>query len=578
MLPVVILKFGSSVLATADDIPVAVDEIYRRLREGTRVLAVVSAFAGETNHLFSRAWQVLGDNAAPEAVAAFVATGEMQSAALLVGALRGAGVAARLVDPREIDLRVAGPPLEADPVSIDTAALRALWETNTSLVLPGFFGIDAEDRIALLGRGGSDLSALFIAGACGAECHLVKDVPGVFDRDPAADGSHARRYAVIPWHEASIVAGPLIQPKALAYAEQHRLPFTVSRANGTLETRVAEVPSAVWGLNGESAARLRVALLGCGTVGGGVYERLRADADRFDVVAVVTRHREWLMVKGIPAAIASDDLDRALAPDVDLVIECLGGVEPAGSMIEAALARGKFVVTANKAVIAAYSAEFASAMREPDRRLWFGAAAGGAVPMLETLASLSEEVAELCGVINGTCNSVLDALALGQSLEEAVRAAQVAGFAETDPSRDLSGADAADKLSLLAQAAFGMRIQPGQICTRGIERSLVADKTNVWRLIARAVRAGDGLILRVAPEMLVRGSFLAETAGAENRLEITLASGEVVRLAGQGAGRWPTTLAVLGDVYEIVRKVSYAASSVLCSRAHVGRQSQQQTH
>jgi len=130
MLPVVIVKFGSSVLASADEIPIAVDEIYRRLREGARVLAVVSAFAGETNRLLNRARGVLGDEAAPEAVAAFVATGEMQSAALLVGALRGAGVAARLVDPREINLRVAGPTLEADAVSVDTGALQALWETH----------------------------------------------------------------------------------------------------------------------------------------------------------------------------------------------------------------------------------------------------------------------------------------------------------------------------------------------------------------------------------------------------------------------------------------------------------------
>ena len=578
MLPVVIVKFGSSVLASADEIPIAVDEIYRRLREGARVLAVVSAFAGETNRLLNRARGVLGDEAAPEAVAAFVATGEMQSAALLVGALRGAGVAARLVDPREINLRVAGPTLEADAVSVDTGALQALWETHTSLVLPGFFGIDAQDRIALLGRGGSDLSALFIADACGGECHLVKDVPGVFDRDPALDGSHARRYAIIPWHEASVVAGHLIQPKALAYAEQNRLPFTVSRANGVLETRVAEVPRAVWGLHKESGARLRVALLGCGTVGGGVYERLRADPDRFEVVAVVTRHRERLLAMGIPASIASDGLERALAAEVDLVVECMGGVEPAGAVIEEALLLGKYVVTANKAVIADYSVEFAAAMREPDRRLWFSAAAGGAVPMLETLCSLTDGVVELRGVINGTSNCVLDVLALGSSLEAAVRAAQVAGFAESDPARDLSGADAADKLSLLAQAAFGVRIHPSQIPTRGIDRSLVADKRHVWRLIARAVRAEDGVVLGVAPEKLVRGSFLAETAGAENRLEITLASDEVVLLAGQGAGRWPTTLAVLGDVYEIVRKVSTAASSVLCSKAHVGRAPHQQIH
>ncbi len=227
MLPVVVLKFGSSVLATAEDLPLAVDEVYRRLREGSRVLAVVSAFAGDTDRLLGRAREVLGETAAAPAVAAFVATGELQSAALLAGALLRSGVAARIVDPREIDFRVGGGALEADPVSVDLAALRSLWEAHATLVLPGFFGIDPEGRIALLGRGGSDLSALFIAGALGAECHLVKDVPGVFDRDPAVDRSGARRYAVIPWHEASEVAGPPDSAKGLGVGRA--LPDAVRR-------------------------------------------------------------------------------------------------------------------------------------------------------------------------------------------------------------------------------------------------------------------------------------------------------------------------------------------------------------
>src|SRR4030088_2980751 len=116
MLPIIVLKFGSSVLATAGDLPLAVDEVYRHLRKGCRVLAVVSAFAGDTDRLFSRSRAILGEEAAPHAVAAFVATGEWQSAALLAGALLRSGVAARIVDPREIRFAVQGAALEADPV------------------------------------------------------------------------------------------------------------------------------------------------------------------------------------------------------------------------------------------------------------------------------------------------------------------------------------------------------------------------------------------------------------------------------------------------------------------------------
>src|SRR6202011_3856112 len=272
---------------------------------------------------------------------------------------------------------------------------------------------------------------------------------------------------VIPWHEAARVAGPLIQPKALAFAERHRVAFLVSRANGERETEVAGVRKARWAGADETPARLRVVLLGLGTVGRGVYDRLVALRGRFELAGVVVRRPQRHAAVGLPASLLTDDAKLALRPDVDLVIECWGGVEPAGSVIEAALAKGKTVVTANKAAVAAYWPEFASFAQEPDRRLWFSAAAGGAVPMLETLSHLDKYVRELRGVINGTSNRVLDSMAAGDSLEGAVRAAQVAGFAEADPRRDLSGFDTADKLSLLAQAAFGVHVPTAESATRG---------------------------------------------------------------------------------------------------------------
>jgi homoserine dehydrogenase len=559
MLPVEVLKFGSSVLASPDDLPLAVDEIYRRLRQGRRVLAVVSAFAGETDRLFASVPRVLGSNAAPEAVAAHVATGELESAALLAEALRRAGVAARTVHPRKIGFRVVGDALEADPEAVHVDTLWALWDTYTTLVLPGFFGVDSLGRTALLGRGGSDLSAVFLARALGARCRLIKDVPGVFDRDPAEDRAHARRYTVIPWHEAARVAGPLIQPKALAFAERHRVAFAVSRANGELETEVADVSEAIWGVAEETPARLRVVLLGLGTVGRGVYESLVALSQHFELVGIVVRKPQRHVASGLSASLVTGDAKLALRPDIDLVIECWGDVEPAGSVIGAALAGGKTVVTANTAAVAAYWPEFAPFAQEPDRRLWFSAAAGGAVPMLETLAHLGEHVRELRGVINGTSNWILDSLAAGKSLDEAVRAAQMKGLSEADPRRDLSGLDTADKLSLLAQAAFGVHVPTTRIPICGIGGPLPPAETQVWRLIARAARANGEMTLAVAPERVARESFLGRTTGAENRLEIVLESGQVVRLVGQGAGRWPTTTAVLGDVREIARRRSRIA-------------------
>jgi homoserine dehydrogenase len=173
---------------------------------------------------------------------------------------------------------------------------------------------------------------------------------------------------------------------------------------------------------------------------------------------------------------------------------------------------------------------------------------------------LRGRVRELRGVINGTCNVVLDAIATGESFDDAVRAAQRSGFAEADPYRDLSGQDSADKLSLMSHAAFSGHAPSHGIRSRGIDEALVAAEPDVWRLIGRARRTPAGVTLSVGPEQMARTSFLGQTAGAENRLEIVLETGEIVRLAGQGAGRLPTTLAVLGDVQEIVRRRARAAT------------------
>ena len=153
-----VLKFGSSVLRSADDLHVAVDEIYRRWRSGGRVLAVVSAFEGVTDELMSEVTDALGSDC-PEATAAYVATGERQTGALLLRSLHRFGLPARLVSPREIGLIAAGSLLESSPVCVDTIAIERLWQTHSILVLPGFYGIDAQGRIALFGRARRWLSA-----------------------------------------------------------------------------------------------------------------------------------------------------------------------------------------------------------------------------------------------------------------------------------------------------------------------------------------------------------------------------------------------------------------------------------
>jgi homoserine dehydrogenase len=551
-----VLKFGSSVLRSAKDLPVAVDEIYRHWRAGCRVLAVVSAFEGETDRLIGDAVALLGADSA-EGLAAYVATGEQRTAALLTGSLQRSGLPARLVDPREIALRCEGTCLESAPVGVDAAALERLWQAQPILVLPGFYGIDAAGRIALFGRGGSDLSALFIAAEVGARCRLLKDVRGVFDADPAVNPA-ARRFAAVSWESAVAVAGPLIQGKALRYARARALPFEVGRPNGEAATAVGE-PEDRWADPAQAPAALRVALLGCGSVGRGVHETLLHYPDRFELTHVLVRNPAkypGLRVSADPA-VAGD-------PSIDVLIECIGGTDAAYSFISAALRAGKFVVTANKAVVSAHWESFARHARGPDQRLFYSAAVGGALPVLETLALLTEPVREIRGILNGTCGAVLESLAAGRSFEEAVTLAQAAGFAEANPQRDLSGRDAADKLSLLIESAFGVRVSPESIPTEGLDARIEAPAER--KLIARARRAAtavaDAIEAEVRLESPPHGSFLAQARGAENRVEIELAGGRVVQLRGQGAGRWPTAVSVLGDLHEIARRRRALARSV----------------
>jgi homoserine dehydrogenase len=545
-----VLKFGSSVLRSASDMHVAVDEIYRRWRSGCRVLAVVSAFEGVTDRLMAEVAEDLGSDC-PEATAAYVATGEEQTAALLMGSLRQYGLPARLVCPREIGLTAVGSILESSPVRLDRIAFEGLWNAYPILVLPGFYGINTEAETVLFGRGGSDLSALFLAAELGASCRLQKDVSGVFDADPARS-SAAHRFSALSWERAIEVAGPLIQPKALQYASTRALPFEVGRPNEAGGTAIGHTEDA-WAPPASISQPLRVALIGCGVVGRGVYETLKRYPKAFDIRHVVVRELErYTEVEHLTI-----DPEAVLDPLVNVVVVCFGGTALAYPLIVASLSAGKFVVTANKAAVVAHGMDLLSYARGHNRRLWYSAAVGGALPAIETLARLESPVAEIRGIINGTCGVVLDELAKGATHHDAILLAQKCGFAEANVARDLSGLDSADKLALMIEAAFGEIVDPQQIPKRGID-TIQGDPAG-YKLIARATRTSQGISASVQPEVPLPGSFFAQARGPENRLEIELATGEVIRLRGQGAGRWPTTASVMGDLHEIARLVGSGA-------------------
>jgi homoserine dehydrogenase len=541
-----VLKFGSSVLRSPEDLPVAVDEIYRHWRSGSKVLAVVSALDGVTDQLIKEA-ETLFATTESGATAAYIAQGEQRTGALLLASLMRCGMSARLVEPRDIGLIAEGSPLESTPVSVDVTALGRFWNRCPILILPGFYGVDTEGSTVLFGRGGSDLSALFLASELGVSCRLLKDVSGVYDADPASS-KLAHRFTALSWETAVKVAGPLIQAKGLRHAQSAAMPFCVGRPNEEACTRVGNIQDE-WEAPGFAHRPMRVVLLGCGVVGRGVYEILKRHPRTFEIAHVVVRDVDDHF--DIPER--TSDVRVAAINSIDIVVECFGGTT-AYPAIEAALAGGKFVVTANKALVAAYWAELSPYVHAMDRQLWYSAAVGGALPALETLQALKvskKSIVEVRGIINGTCGVVLDARSEGKTMLEAIALAKEQGFSEADPTRDLSGQDSADKLALMIEAAFGEWLPPESIAVRGID-GITGDPTGC-KLMARARKTQAGIVASVAPEVPPPTSFLWETKGAENRIEIELKSGEVIRLKGQGAGRWPTAVSVLGDLHEVAR-------------------------
>jgi homoserine dehydrogenase len=294
----------------------------------------------------------------------------------------------------------------------------------------------------------------------------------------------------------------------------------------------------------------RVGLLGHGTVGAAFHELLerRADAiaaevgDRPEISGVLTRGRGDF----------DDILERS-----DLIVELMGGTEPALDYVLRSMRAGKHVVTANKQLLSQHGEELFGTAREQRVQLRFEAAVAGVVPVIrvmhETLAAAHIE--RVHGIVNGTTNFILSEMArTGASYEEALREAQQLGYAEADPSEDVSGKDAAAKMAILARLAFGTPVHLGQVAYEGIEHLTSDDITYAkelglsLKLVGSAERIDSGISVRVYPALLYGEHPLASVNGAFNAVTIESDTITEITLSGPGAGGSQTASAVLGDV------------------------------
>lgn len=556
MQDVVVLKFGSSVLRSRGDLPAAVHEIYRWYRDGHRVVAVVSAIGATTDSLLAEA-SLVHDEPEPGALAELLATGERAAAALLGIALDGAGVPARVVDPREIRLTALGSVLDSELAAVNQARLEELLESAPVLVVPGFFGHDAHGRLHLLGRGGSDVSAIFLAGATRASrCRLIKDVDGVYDRDPAAASDESAHLLSLVDYDTAIARAPqLVQPKAVRFLEKHKGAVEVAGLCRPYETLVGDFETKRRTMTPRRPAR--ALLLGLGTVGFGVYRRLAALPEHFRVIGAFCRDAARHAAAGVPPAQLFTSMSALASLVPDIVVDALPHKGPSHTLVSLFLGAGVHVVTANKALVASDAPRLQRLAADSGAQFRYSAAVGGSAPMIEAVEryAAGSGIRSIAGILNGTCNFILDRCLAGLSLEHATAEAQRRGFAEADPTDDLSGADSERKLRILARHAFRQELDGVEregLSGPGITRALqAAQPGESLRHVARAWRENGRLRGEIRLSAPPAGHPLAGVRAEWNALQVTREDGAATTVTGRGAGRWPTAEAIVADLLQV---------------------------
>ena len=331
------------------------------------------------------------------------------------------------------------------------------------------------------------------------------------------------------------------------------------------------------------STRCRVALLGFGTVGSAVARRLTtADPDSSPEIQLThifdrraAEKSAWLAAPGVAW---TSSIDEVLQSSADVIVEAIGGVEPAAGWIHAALLAGKSVVTANKQVIARHGSSLTKLAARQGRQLRFEAAVGGAMPIVRALGEglTGDRITRVVAILNGTTNAVLTQMEeTGCALDVAVADAQRRGYAEADPSIDLNGDDARAKLAILCALAFGLRVDPSQIDAQSSASVTPEDfararrNGGTIRQIAHAEydRVASVLTAWVAPVEVGASSIFAQTRGPQNAALITGAHSGETGIFGAGAGGEATAVAVISDIVAIARD-KHAASAAPVLNSH----------
>lgn len=324
----------------------------------------------------------------------------------------------------------------------------------------------------------------------------------------------------------------------------------------------------------EADKKIRVAILGSGTVGTGVYKIIQNQKDEFphkigselEVAKILVRNINKQR-EGIPSEILTDKWADIINDDsIGIVIEVMGGIEPAKTYISEALTKGKNVVTANKDLMAEYGHELLETAAEHNCDLLFEAAVAGGIPIIRPIKQClaANKITEIMGIINGTTNFILTKMTEeGMEFEDALKLATELGYAEADPTADIEGLDAGRKIAILASIAFNSRVSFSDVYTEGISKITAKDIKYakelgcVIKLIATAKNTETGIEVRVTPMFIPVSHPLASVNDSFNAVFVHGDALGDAMFYGRGAGELPTASAVMGDVIDVCRNTVY---------------------
>lgn len=325
---------------------------------------------------------------------------------------------------------------------------------------------------------------------------------------------------------------------------------------------------------------VKIGLVGTGTVGGGCLDILSNHKQDFlrhfgidlELTRVCSRDPQAAASRGLQGIFTDDYHDIINDPDIDIVVELIGGTGVAKSVIVEALQAGKHVVTANKAIMATSGEEIMDLAEEMGLEIAFEASVGGGIPIIDPLkhSLIANRIDSIMGIVNGTTNYMLTRMDEDNlEYDAALKEAQERGFAEADPTADVDGLDAAAKIAILASIAFNSRVTMDQVFTEGIRRISPIDLANahdsgyVVKLVAHARRGESGVDVRVHPTMIPEDHQLATVKGVFNAIFVEGDAVGQTMFFGEGAGAGPAASAVMGDVLEVARHVQMGIKPIV---------------